>query len=84
MKVLHVIPSVSAVYGEPSELIVDIERAPAERGIEVTTVTTNDDGDHQMLPVQRGWPFVTHRMQRDGTFLDPRYFLRFPSASVSG
>jgi hypothetical protein len=36
MKVLHVIPSVSAVYGEPSDLVVDIERAPAERGIEVT------------------------------------------------
>jgi len=59
MKVLHVIPSVSAVHGGPSRAIVDIERALAARGIEVTTVTTNDDGDHRTLPVQCGCPTVT-------------------------
>ena len=59
MRILHVIPSVSPVHGGPSRAIVDIERALAERGIEVTTVTTNDNGDHQTLPVQCGWPVVT-------------------------
>jgi glycosyltransferase involved in cell wall biosynthesis len=59
MKVLHVIPSVSAVHGGPSRAIVDIERALADRGIEVTTVTTNDDGDNRTLPVQCGWPIPT-------------------------
>ena len=56
MKVLHVIPSVSPVHGGPSRAIVDIERALAERGIEVTTVTTNDDGDSRTLPVPCGVP----------------------------
>lgn len=58
MKVLHVIPSVSPVHGGPSRAIVDIERALGERGIEVTTVTTNDDGDTRTLPVQCGKPLA--------------------------
>lgn len=59
MKVLHVIPSVSAVHGGPSRAMVNIERALAGRGIEVTTVTTNDDGDDHTLPVQCGSPIGT-------------------------
>jgi hypothetical protein len=38
MKVLHVIPSVSAVHGGPSRAIVDIERALAERGWDACSV----------------------------------------------
>jgi glycosyltransferase involved in cell wall biosynthesis len=59
MKILHVIPSVSPVHGGPSRAIVDIEQALAARGIEVTTVTTNDDGDGRTLPVQCGKPVAT-------------------------
>jgi glycosyltransferase involved in cell wall biosynthesis len=59
MKVLHVIPSVSAVHGGPSRAIVDIERALAARGVEVTTVATNDDGDSRTLPVHCGEPIAT-------------------------
>jgi glycosyltransferase involved in cell wall biosynthesis len=59
MKILHVIPSVSLVHGGPSRAIVDIEQALAARGIEVTTVTTNDDGDGRTLPVQCGKPIAT-------------------------
>jgi glycosyltransferase involved in cell wall biosynthesis len=59
MKVLHVIPSVSAVHGGPSRAIVDIEHALATRGIEVTTVTTNDDGDARTLPLPCGVPLAT-------------------------
>lgn len=58
MRVLHVIPSVSSVHGGPSRAIVDIERALAARGIEVTTVTTNDDGDTRTLPVPCGEPIA--------------------------
>jgi glycosyltransferase involved in cell wall biosynthesis len=58
MKVLHVIPSVSAVHGGPSRAIVDIEHALAARGIDVTTVTTNDDGDSRTLPVPCGEPIA--------------------------
>jgi glycosyltransferase involved in cell wall biosynthesis len=59
MKVLHVIPSVSSVHGGPSRAIVDIERALASRSIEVTTVTTNDDGDARTLAVPCGIPVAT-------------------------
>jgi glycosyltransferase involved in cell wall biosynthesis len=59
MRILHVIPSVSPVHGGPSRAIVDIERALAARGIEVTTVTTNDDGDDRTLPVECGKPVAT-------------------------
>jgi glycosyltransferase involved in cell wall biosynthesis len=59
MKVLHVIPSVSAAFGGPSRAIANMERALAARSIEVTTVTTNDDGNGRMLPVQCGQPIAT-------------------------
>ena len=59
MKVLHVIPSVSTVHGGPSRAITDIEQALADRGVEVTTVTTNDDGDTRTLPVACGEPIAT-------------------------
>jgi glycosyltransferase involved in cell wall biosynthesis len=59
MKVLQVIPSVSAVYGGPSRAIADIERALTARGIEVTTATTNDEGDTRTLPLPCGVPVQT-------------------------
>jgi glycosyltransferase involved in cell wall biosynthesis len=59
MRVLQVIPSVSAVHGGPSRAIVDIERALAARGIEVTTITTNYDGDRSTLAVECGCPIQT-------------------------
>jgi glycosyltransferase involved in cell wall biosynthesis len=59
MKVLHVIPSVSPVHGGPSRAIVDIERALTARGIEVTTVSTNDDGADCTLSVPCGVPVAT-------------------------
>ena len=59
MRILHVIPSVSPAHGGPSRAIVDIEQALASRGIEVTTVTTNDDGDTRTLAVPCGVPVAT-------------------------
>jgi len=44
MKVLHVIPSMAAVHGGPSRAIVLMETALRERGIDVETATTDDDG----------------------------------------
>lgn len=44
MRVLHVIPSVSPIHGGPSRAIVDMERALSNAGIEVATLTTDDDG----------------------------------------
>lgn len=49
MKVLHVIPSVSAVHGGPSRAIATIEAALASAGVAITTVTTDDDGPGRRL-----------------------------------
>jgi glycosyltransferase involved in cell wall biosynthesis len=59
MEVLHVIPSVSPVHGGPSRAIAEMERALCARGINVTTVTTNDDGNVNMLQVPCGIPIKT-------------------------
>jgi glycosyltransferase involved in cell wall biosynthesis len=59
MKILQVIPSVAAVHGGPSRAIVEIERALSGRGIEVTTVTTNDNGTGQRLDVPCNAPVQT-------------------------
>lgn len=44
MKVLQVIPSLSAAHGGPSRAVRLIEQALLARGIEVETATTDDDG----------------------------------------
>ena len=64
MKVLHVIPSVSESQGGPSRAIIDIERALTARNIDVTTVTTNDDGNSRTLDVQCGEPIATRHATR--------------------
>ena len=51
MKILHVIPSVSASQGGPSRALADMECALAVRGLKVTTATTNDDGGSAVLDV---------------------------------
>ena len=59
MKVLQVISSVSPAHGGPTSAIVNIERALAARDVEVTTVTTNDDGPGRTLPSPCGRPITT-------------------------
>ena len=44
MKILHVIPSLSAVHGGPSRAMRLIELALLAQGVEVETATTDDDG----------------------------------------
>ena len=50
LNVLQVIPSVAAVHGGPSLAIVSIEKALADRGCSVTTVTTDDGGPGIRIP----------------------------------
>jgi glycosyltransferase involved in cell wall biosynthesis len=49
LRVLHVIPSVSASSGGPSKAIVQMERALAALGVDVVTATTDDDGKGRRL-----------------------------------
>lgn len=54
LRVLHVIPSVSRSSGGPSKAIGQMERVLAAAGVEVVTVTTDDDGNATRLPVSIG------------------------------
>lgn len=49
LRVLHVIPSVSASNGGPSKAIAQMERALSRLDIEVVTVSTDDDGPGRHL-----------------------------------
>lgn len=49
MRVLHVIPSVSAVHGGPSQVLSLMEQALCAAGMSVTTATTDDDGPTRRL-----------------------------------
>lgn len=44
IRVLHVIPSVATVFGGPSQAIRTMERVLSSAAVQVTTVTTDDDG----------------------------------------
>jgi glycosyltransferase involved in cell wall biosynthesis len=63
MKVLHVIPSVSAVHGGPSVMVELMARGLTQAGHVVHIATTNDDGQGK-LPVACGVPVerngITH------------------------
>jgi len=49
MKVLHVIPSLSAVHGGPTRALALMERALSGLGVQVETVTSDDDGPGRHL-----------------------------------
>ena len=49
MRVLHVIPSIAAVHGGPSCALQLMERGLSAAGVDVTTVTTDDDGRGRRL-----------------------------------
>ncbi len=53
MKILHVIPSVSAARGGPSRALIDMVHALQTEGIDIEVATTNDDGD-RLLDVPLG------------------------------
>lgn len=62
MRVLHVIPSISAAHGGPSRAIRLIEQALREQGIAVDTATTDDPPGHAR---PRGPEAGTYSFRRD-------------------
>ena len=51
MRVLQIVPSVSLVYGGPSQMVLGLSKALAQEGIEVTLITTNSNGDTDRPPL---------------------------------
>ncbi|WP_353932459.1 hormogonium polysaccharide biosynthesis glycosyltransferase HpsP [Okeanomitos corallinicola TIOX110] len=46
MKILQIVPSISLIYGGPSQMILGLSPALAKAGAEVTILTTNTNGDN--------------------------------------
>lgn len=51
MKVLQIVPSLSLVYGGPSQMVVGLSTALAAAGAEVTVLTTDSNGDQGQAPL---------------------------------
>jgi glycosyltransferase involved in cell wall biosynthesis len=51
MKVLQIVPSISLIYGGPSQMVIGLSSALALQGVEVTILTTNSNGDVGQPPL---------------------------------
>jgi glycosyltransferase involved in cell wall biosynthesis len=51
MRILQIIPSISLVYGGPSQMVIGLSAALAFRGIDVTIITTDSNGDIGQHPL---------------------------------
>jgi glycosyltransferase involved in cell wall biosynthesis len=45
MRILQIVPSISLVYGGPSQMVLGLSSALAKAGIDVTILTTDSNGD---------------------------------------
>ena len=51
MRILQIIPSISLVYGGPSQMVMGLSKALAAEGIDVTILTTDSNGDVGQPPL---------------------------------
>ncbi|MDV2998730.1 MAG: D-inositol-3-phosphate glycosyltransferase [Chroococcopsis gigantea SAG 12.99] len=51
MKVLQIVPSLSLVYGGPSQMVLGLSAALAQLDAQVTILTTNSNGDNGQAPL---------------------------------
>ncbi|MEA5552367.1 hormogonium polysaccharide biosynthesis glycosyltransferase HpsP [Anabaena cylindrica UHCC 0172] len=51
MKILHIVPSISLIYGGPSQMVLGLAPALAKAGEEVTILTTDSNGDFGQKPL---------------------------------
>ena len=51
MRIIQIIPSISLVYGGPSQMVLGLSAALASQGIDVTIITTNSNGDIGQPPL---------------------------------
>jgi len=63
LKVLQIVPSISLVYGGPSQMVRGFSQALAAAGAEVTVVTTDSNGDVDEAPLDVP---LAHPVPQDG------------------
>jgi glycosyltransferase involved in cell wall biosynthesis len=51
MRIIHIVPSISLIYGGPSQMVLGLAPALAKEGVEVTVITTNSNGDNGQKPL---------------------------------
>ena len=51
MRIIQIIPSISLVYGGPSQMVLELSAALASQGIDVTIITTDSNGDIGQSPL---------------------------------
>ncbi len=51
MKVIQIVPSISLIYGGPSQMILGLAPALAKEGVKVTVITTDSNGDNNQNPL---------------------------------
>jgi glycosyltransferase involved in cell wall biosynthesis len=69
MRILQIIPSISLIYGGPSQMVRGLSAAQARQGAEVTILTTNSNGDAGQPPLDVP---LDRPVEEDGYFV--RYF----------
>lgn len=52
LKVLQIVPSISLVYGGPSQMVLGFAQALAAQSVEVTILTTDSNGDTGQPPLE--------------------------------
>ncbi|HEY9605355.1 MAG TPA: glycosyltransferase, partial [Allocoleopsis sp.] len=51
LRILQIVPSISLVYGGPSQMVLGLSSALASQGVEVTVLTTDSNGDIGQPPL---------------------------------
>jgi glycosyltransferase involved in cell wall biosynthesis len=51
LKILQIVPSISLIYGGPSQMVLGLSAALAAQGMEVTVLTTDSNGDSGQAPL---------------------------------
>lgn len=51
LRILQIVPSISPVYGGPSQMVKDFSSALAFQGVEITVLTTDSNGDVGQPPL---------------------------------
>ncbi|MEB3213627.1 MAG: glycosyl transferase group 1, partial [Leptolyngbyaceae bacterium] len=69
LRVLQIIPSISLVYGGPSQMVLGFSKALAAEGVNVTILTTDANGDTGQAPLDVP---LTVPVEQDGYRI--RYF----------